>query len=206
MMKLTRGFTLVELMVAVAVVAVLLTLAAPAFYDFILVQRLKSINAQLVTDMQFARSEAVSHVERRPDDPTLNVDVRVLFVPAAPGAAMSCYSIYTDSSADPRFKCDCTQPPGMRCAAVTTREIRTVQIPTSLGVRLSLPDGQPRDFAYMPTTGAILIGAAGSTGESPDFQVETSIDATRKLSTRIGLSGRPTVCAPGGAVTGSTPC
>jgi len=40
--------------------------------------------------------------------------VQVIVSPAASGAAMSCYSIYTDNSADPRFKCDCTQPPGMR--------------------------------------------------------------------------------------------
>ncbi|MBL0296209.1 MAG: hypothetical protein IPQ21_03190 [Betaproteobacteria bacterium] len=55
-----RPLTLVELMVVVAVVAIVLTLAAPSFRDFILLQRLKGINAQLVTDLQFARSEAVA--------------------------------------------------------------------------------------------------------------------------------------------------
>jgi hypothetical protein len=158
-----------------------------------------------VTDMQFARSEAISRVER-PAVGNGNVDVQVIFRPATPGAAMSCYSIYTDDSDDPRFKCDCTQPPGMRCAQASTQEIRTVQIPTSLGVRLSLPDRQASDFAYVSTTGAIRVGTVDFVADSPDFLVESFIDTTRKLRTTIGLSGRPSVCAPGGAVTGSTPC
>jgi type IV fimbrial biogenesis protein FimT len=206
MMKAERGLTLVELMVTVAVVAVLLTLAAPSFYDFILVQRLKSINAELVTDMQFARSEAISHFERSASGPNPNVDVQVLFSPAAAGDTMSCYSIYTDNSDNPRFKCDCTQPAGLRCTEASTREIRTVQIPVSLGVRLSLPDRQARDFAYVSTTGAIHIGPVDFTAVSREFMVETSIDDTRKLNTWIGQSGRPSVCSPAGAVKGSAPC
>jgi type IV fimbrial biogenesis protein FimT len=193
-MKPERGFTLVEMMVAIAVVAVLLTLAAPSFYDFILVQRLKSTNAQLVTDMQFARSEASSR----------GVDVQVIFSATGPDGPLGCYSIYTDSSADPRFKCDCTQPPAARCAQASTREIRTVQIPVSLGVRLSLPEGQARDFAYQAITGGIT--PIGVTVASPEFMVQTSIDASRKLNTWIGRSGRPSVCSPGGAVGGFAPC
>ena len=204
-MEPDRGFTLVELMITIAVVAVLLALAAPSFYDFILVQRLKAINAQLVTDMQFARSEAISRFERRTGG-NGNVDVQVIVSPADSGAAMSCYSIYTDNSADPRFKCDCTQPPGMRCMQASTQEICTVQIPTSLGIRLSLPDRQAHDFAYVSTTGAIRIGPVDFVADSPDFLVDSSIDTTRKLRTTIGLSGRPSVCSPGGAISGRTPC
>lgn len=205
-MKPERGLTLIELMVTITVVAVLLTLAAPSFYDFILTQRLKSINAQLVTDMQFARSEAISHFERSASDPNRNVDVQVLFSPAAASAAMSCYSIYTDNSDNPRSQCDCTQPAGLRCTQASTREIRTVQIPVSLGVRLSLPEWQSRDFAYLATTGAIRVGPIGITAAMLDFMVEASIDDTRKLNTSIGPSGRPRVCSPGGAVSGSAPC
>jgi type IV fimbrial biogenesis protein FimT len=205
-MKPVRGLTLVELMITLAVVAVLLTLAAPSLYDFILVQRLKSINAQLVTDMQFARSEAISHFERSASGPNPYVDVQVFFSPAAAGAAMSCYGIYTDNSDSPRSKCDCTQPAGLRCTQASTREIRTVQIPVNLGVRLTLPDRQARDFAFVSTTGAIRLGPTDFTPMSREFLVETSIDDTRKLRTWIGQSGRPTVCSPAGAVTGSAPC
>lgn len=205
-MPVRRGFTFVELMITLAVVAVLLTLAAPSLYDFILVQRLKSVNAQLVTDMQFARSEAVSRFERRSDDPSLNADVQVIFSPAADGQSMSCYSIYIDNGADPRFKCDCTQPAGQRCPAESTREIRTVQIPVSDGVRQSLPPMQARGFSYVSTNGTMQIWPTGITAPSFEFSVETSIDAGRRLRTTIGRSGRPTVCSPDGGVSGYTPC
>ena len=88
----------------------------------------------------------------------------------------------------------------------STQEIRTVQIPTSLGVRLSLPDRQSNDFAFVSTNGAIRIGIVDFVADSPDFLVESSIDTTRKLRTTIGLSGRPIVCSPGGAISGSRPC
>jgi type IV fimbrial biogenesis protein FimT len=205
-MKSARGFTIVELMITVAVVAVLATLAAPSLYDFILVQRLKSINAQLVTDMQFARSEAVSRFEARGDDASQSVDVQVIFRPAANGATMSCYSIYTDSSANPRNRCDCTQPPGLRCPAASTQEIRTVQILTSQGVRQHLPANQARGFSYLSTTGAIRVWPIDITVATLDFTVETFIDANRTLRTTIGLSGRPSVCSPDGGVSGYTPC
>ena len=193
MMESARGFTLVELMVTIAVVAVLATLAAPSFYDFILVQRLKGINAQLVTDMQFARSEAGSR----------GVDVQVIFRPTGDGA-MGCYSIYTDDSENPREKCDCTQPPATRCTQASTREIRTVQIPASLGVSLSLP--YARDISFRAITGGIVIGPSAASATPNGFMVETSIDANRKLHTDIGMSGRPSVCSPAGAVTGFTAC
>ena len=208
-MKTSRGFTVVELMITVAVVAVLATLAAPSLYDFILTQRLKSINAQLVTDMQFARSEAVSRFEARSDNASESVDVQVVFRPAAHDATMSCYTIYTYNSDDstklPYDKCDCAKPPEERCKP-GAREIRTVQMPTSLGVRQSLPAHQARGFSYLSTTGAIRVWPMDITAAALDFSVETYIDAGRKLRTTIGLSGRPSVCSPDGGVSGYTPC
>lgn len=205
-MRPARGLTLVELMITVAVVAVLATLAAPSLYDFILMQRLRSINAQLVTDLQFARSEAVSRFERRSDDPNQNVDVQVAFRPAANGATMSCYTLYIDNSANPRNKCDCTRAPGLRCPAASTQEIRTVQLPVSQQVRLALPAWQARGFSFISATGGIRVWPVDVTVPSADFTVEASIDEHRSLRTTIGLSGRPTVCSPGGGVGGHAAC
>ncbi len=201
-MRPARGFTLVELMVVLAVAAVLLTLAAPSLYDFILMQRLKSINAQLVTDMQFARSEAMSRTERRNGNANQTVDVQVIFSPAAQGA-MSCYTIYADNGAMPRNMCDCTQPAGQRCTAASTQEIRTVQIPTNQGVQLAVPANQSPDFFFMATNGGIRSWPIDIVA---DFKVEAFVDAARKLRTTIGQSGRPSVCSPGGGVPGYPSC
>jgi type IV fimbrial biogenesis protein FimT len=193
MMKPGRGFTLVELMVAIAVVAVLVTLAAPSFYDFILVQRLKGINAQLVTDMQFARSEAASR----------GVDVHVLIKTPAVAGSMSCYSLYVDAAPAP--PCDCSQPHGLRCVP-STREIRTVQIPTSSGVKLSIPVDFPVGFAFMATTGGIGVDEIFLAIRSDPIVVDVMIDTSRILRTSLGQSGRPTGCSPGGGVAGVATC
>lgn len=195
-MRGPRGFTLVELMVVIAVVGVLLMLAAPSFRDFMLVQRLKGIQAQLVTDLQFARSEAAAR----------GAEVHVQFKLPSDVVAMSCYTLYVDTSVDPHLKCDCSQPEGSRCSALTSTEIRTVQIPIRREVRLALPSGQAPAFAFFPTTGAIRIGAIEVAGRLRDFVVDTGIDDTRVLRTVIGRSGRPKVCSPGGGVRGFEPC
>ena len=53
------GFTLVELMIALALAAVLLGIGVPAFTNFILNNRMIAVSNDLVTALQFARSEAV---------------------------------------------------------------------------------------------------------------------------------------------------
>ncbi len=55
----TRGFTLVELMVVIAIVAILATLAAPSFNTFIAKQRIRSAAYDLAQTFQTARSNAI---------------------------------------------------------------------------------------------------------------------------------------------------
>ncbi len=57
----SNGLTLIELMIVLSVLATLIVLTAPSFKRMIDVQRLRSINSALVTDLQFARSEAAHH-------------------------------------------------------------------------------------------------------------------------------------------------
>lgn len=53
------GFTLIELMVTVAIAAILLTVGVPSFREFIANQRAKTAAQALFTDLTFARSEAI---------------------------------------------------------------------------------------------------------------------------------------------------
>lgn len=55
-----RGFTLIELMVTLAVVAILGMLAAPSFRHLIVSSSLSNLSSDLNGDLQFARTEAVS--------------------------------------------------------------------------------------------------------------------------------------------------
>jgi type IV fimbrial biogenesis protein FimT len=54
-----RGFTLVELVIVVFMVGVLATLAGPLFRDFIIQQSIRNAAFELMSDLTFARSEAV---------------------------------------------------------------------------------------------------------------------------------------------------
>jgi len=54
-----RGFTLIELMVAITVTAILLGLGVPAFRDFTRNNRVTAAQNDLVTSLSLARSEAL---------------------------------------------------------------------------------------------------------------------------------------------------
>ncbi len=69
--RFTMGFTLVEVMITVAVVAVMASIAAPSMIQFIRSSRLTSVATQFHADLQIARREAI----RR--------NVRVLVCPSA---------------------------------------------------------------------------------------------------------------------------
>lgn len=56
----SSGFTLVELMIVIVIVAVLLTLAVPGMSNFFDTQQLKSAGEQIYSDIQLARSEAIA--------------------------------------------------------------------------------------------------------------------------------------------------
>jgi len=181
-----RGFTLVELLIAVAVIAIILVIAAPSFRDMILMQRLRSITAQLVTDLQFARNEAVSR------GTLLRVSFRT-------NADMTCYTLYTSSVNNNR--CDCRLGPGLACLNGNT-EVKTLQVPRSLSVQVSIPTTTEFDtaFAFDNVTGGLFV-IPTDRGASPfdGIRVESFIDNARKHVVRINRSGRPLVCTPAGS-------
>jgi type IV fimbrial biogenesis protein FimT len=54
-----RGFTIIEIIVVVAIMGVLLTIAAPSFVTFTSSQKVKTASFDLYAAMMFARSEAI---------------------------------------------------------------------------------------------------------------------------------------------------
>lgn len=58
-MRYLRGFTLIELLITVAVAGVLLTITVPSFQGIIIKSRISTQANELVSDLAFARSEAI---------------------------------------------------------------------------------------------------------------------------------------------------
>jgi type IV fimbrial biogenesis protein FimT len=201
-----KGFTLVELLVVLALVAIVLMLAAPSFRDMIELQRLRSASAQFVTDVQFTRTEAVSRQE-------------VTGISFQSNSAMSCYIVHTCATV-PADTCTCTcMPSSNPSCSGAVREVRTVRLPADGGVSLAPERVGTSAFisskiTFDPATGGMTSWvASGIFGLSPDTNTEFWAKATLisagtapSLRTKIGALGRTQVCAPGGRVSGVDPC
>lgn len=86
------GFTLIELMLGIVVLAVLLALAVPAFTGLFQKQRLKGAGERLASEIQFARSEAVAT--------NTSISVKVM------GGTDWCIGL--SDAVPPADDCDCT--------------------------------------------------------------------------------------------------
>jgi type IV fimbrial biogenesis protein FimT len=190
-LSVRRGFTLPELMIVVAVAAILLTLSAPSLFEFIRIQRLKGVHAQVMTDMQFARTEAASR----------GLAVNVYIRPASADNAVACYILFTDTDRDevPSQRCDCQRPEGNRCTSADASEIRSVLLETG-GIALAVPGNQADHFAFDPISGSMIYPVTeDGAGDGEPFQIITSLDTARSLGVSVGVSGRPSACKPTGS-------
>ena len=209
MTTMRRGFTLIELMVVGAIAVVLLLLAAPSFRQMIEMQRLRAVGAQVVTDIQYARSEAPSRQRK--------VYFRYVADGTSPsGVLMSCYILYTCPTDDACSPCTCTAAVGNRCTN-GAEELRTQQVERSLGVRLSVvpagSDPRPSVLSFEPATGGLELYYSTPLGLSlpgtGTAWIESALlnpELAPTLRTEVAVSGRPNMCAPGGRVSGVAAC
>lgn len=194
-----HGLTIIELMVVVGVVGVLAALAAPSLRDFMARQRVAAINAELVTDLQFARSEAIARGRQ----------VRVQF---REDNTMTCYTIHTYGVAI--GNCNCLKPLGTACPAgiANLSEIKTTQVLKSTSVTVRPPDAFPHNYVIFtePKGLANWRDHAGDDSDYvtnwEDFKVAVESSISGKLRTATNLVGRPQVCSPDGSISGTARC
>ena len=86
----TRGFTLIELMIAVVIFAFLILLAGPMYADFIANSRIRNAGEALLNGVRQTQAEAV----RR------NTPAWFVLDPAAPGYGYKVYATNPDDGAD----------------------------------------------------------------------------------------------------------
>jgi type IV fimbrial biogenesis protein FimT len=176
-----RGLTLVELMIGLAFLGVLMALAAPSLRATMAAQRIRAINAEMVTDIQFARSEAVR----------LNRPVIMTFGEDEYG---SCYTLYLREVAG---YCQCTRGVGRACRGGPT-EIKTQSLKGLEAAKIiGESDTQTHDIAFDARQGL---------PNHSSFVIDVTSQIRGRLRTQIGPTGRISVCSPDASVSGMPAC
>ncbi len=106
-----KGFTLMEMLIAVMIVSVLAVIALPSFLDLIQANRVKSASEGLYQDIFFARSEAVKQNKN-------------VFISFQTGTTW-CYGISTDAA------CNCSLTSSCNLRRVTSANFSGISMSTT---------------------------------------------------------------------------
>ncbi len=201
--RLGFGFTLLELLIAIVILGVALAVVAPSIKGYLESQRLRSVSSEMLNDFQFARGEAVAR--KQPVGIRFDSD-----------GTRTCYTVgaYTGANClasapgDAVSTCSCLSGAGTACAAGAWTEIKTVNVPRSLGVRVQNVHPIYKAVAFDPTSGNVLNCYSNLVGGvPPTFAVNTTALSAGQLQTQVAPTGRPRTCmTPGVVVPGVPAC
>ena len=176
----TAGFTLVELMIGIAVVAILLTVVVPSFQHMMERARVRSAAESLVSALQFARSEAIKQ----------NTRVEVAF--DGEGTTAWCYGL----DDDPSSECDCEEHPADCTIAGETWVFSNAGATASFpGVVVDVFGMSSDETGFAPPRGAA----------TDDGQLVVSGPGGDTIRVRIESMGRVRACSFSGFI-GYDPC
>lgn len=203
-LKRQFGVTLIELLIAIAIVGVLAMIGFPSISRFLETQRVKSVSSEILEDLQFARAETVAR--RR--------SVGLSFRRTAGSQACYTVAIIADGdcvtaggSGDLLSNCNCLNGAGAACSAGRWTEIKTVLIPAARKIDLKA-DGAFSAVAFDPTSGNVSYCFANLTGSiPPEFVAKTIGTGTgAEVRVEVGAAGRARACKSAGTFTGMATC
>lgn len=170
------GITLVELLITLAIIAVTLGMTVSHWAPVLQQRRTLGIANELLTDLQLARTEAVSRQQ----------NVRVTFSPSA--ATPDCYVVHTG----PAVACTCAQPAPTACTTDATL-IKQVTIDPDSGVSIH---SNVRSLSFQGILGTV----------TPTGSITISSADGRALKHVVNVVGRVRTCAPNSEVWGYRRC
>jgi type IV fimbrial biogenesis protein FimT len=174
------GFTLIELMVCVALCAVLALTAAPSLQRWTEARRLEGVANELAADLRLARSEAISRNQN------VRIGFRAVDTPSI--APSNCYVVYVGAI----DACRCTLQ-GLAACGADALAIRSVALPAE--DRLSLQANVATmsfDAQHGTSTPAATLRLASASGLA--------------IQHVVNVLGRVRSCSPLGAVPGYRAC
>lgn len=180
-----RGFTLVELMVTLAIAALLAAIAVPSMREFIARKRVEGVAQELVTDLRYLKSQQVQR----------NEPVVIRF---GSTASTTCYILYTLGSQ--RGDCDCTRTGQPVCTQGVTgpsEELKTVILPRSRGVTVTSAPTMLvlGGFNGLPLGGVTIRAAVAST-VGGEVRVSTNAAMRSDLCSVSGHESALAACPP----------
>ena len=163
------GFTLVELLVTLALVALLLAVAAPAMAAFLDKARLRAATQALAQELRQARDHALSHQ-------------RTIYFSFSSHREQWCYG-WRDGSA-----CQCrSRTPAIRCQTGADGPVRTQSSADYPGVQLTSNRHSSR--------GTLLFSPLRGTATGAAFALRNRYAETRVI---VSPLGRVRICSPAG--------
>jgi type IV fimbrial biogenesis protein FimT len=166
-----RGFSLVEGSATLAVASILAVSAAPGYWTFLDKRSVEGLAAEVATDLQLTRSEAVAR----------NQNLKISFGLTPSGR--SCYVLHTE----PTGSCACTDAGPATCSAGAL-EIKTVRAP-----------GDGRTSFAANVSGMVYESNRGTT--TPGGSIDIAGAGGHSLRHVVSMLGRVRTCSPDGSMT-----
>jgi type IV fimbrial biogenesis protein FimT len=178
----SRGFTLIEMLVTVAIIVILLTVVAPSFTGYLATKRVDGLMTEFGTDLQYARSEAVAR----------NAPVRITF-------GTRCYVLTeqpTDGTA-PTSSCTQTANPVLGTGVSLVKPVQITGASTDFTPLASLAW-----IEFDPVRGIATFSTGAASGEV----MVTASGGTPQLRAVVQTVGRFCIDSPDSSIRGYSAC
>ena len=183
------GVTLVELMVTLAIAAVLLAIALPSMRDFVARKRLEGIAQELVTDLRLLKSH---QIQNRPNTGTA--------IGFGSNDQKTCYILYVRGTI--QEGCDCSLADDVVCGPPDVggqppAPIRQVNIPVGTGVNLTANRTflEMRGYNGMPVLNR-TVRVTLTSATAGEIRVSTNATGIPSICSVSGVFGAIQKCAP----------
>ena len=181
------GMTVIEMMIAVMILAIIVALGAPAMNDFVIQSRMTSQANEILSDMSYARSEAASRGVRVAVCASTNASTAAANCSGAVGDWPTGRIVFVDSNGD-----------GQRDTASGSSELLLKVAPTLTGsstLVLSVAGGgtAPAAFQFRPYGGLVGAGTPPTTLASLSFKLCPNTAGKQGRTIDIAVTGRPSV-------------
>lgn len=188
--RMARGLSLVELMVAVAILGVLVAAAVPSLSDLLERRRVVAVAQELAGILNYARSET-----------NVNGDMVNVHLEKDPDGRLSCAMVNIHNGT--QHLCKCYRAPGNMCGGWPVQILRVFQIENSNGVSfeasatnwglLNKPILNFERGKYFPEVSGVKIDV---TGKRTGAQLRVEINEVNRVR----------VCSPDSSVSGYPSC